>query len=154
MSGKKRFQRRFRGATLVEFALVSPLLLTLIFGIIQLGFLLNSYASITNLVREASRVGAVTYTASDADRVNRMVLVVETHYDRSWPESAGMAFFMGRLATPSPVSVTYAPADATNPSRSGQPMTVTLSYDYQFRLPFVDQVQPFRLDTRSTVRIE
>lgn len=154
MSRKRQFFRRFAGVTLVEFALVCPLLLTVIFGIIQFGFLLNSYASVTNLVREASRVGAATYTASDSARLDRMVLVVQTNYDRSWPESGGMAFFMGSLATPNPVSVTYAPADATNPTRSGQPMTVTLSYDYNFRLPFVDQVQPFRLDTKSVVRIE
>ncbi|MCG6157478.1 TadE family protein [Rubinisphaera margarita] len=51
---KPRDSRR-RGAALVEFALVAPLLFTLIFGIIEFGRLLMVQQMITNASREGAR---------------------------------------------------------------------------------------------------
>ena len=47
------------GATLVEFAIILPLLLLLIFGIIEFGLFLFNRHVITNAVREAARAGIV-----------------------------------------------------------------------------------------------
>ncbi len=55
----KRFHkprdRRRRGAALVEFAVVAPLLFTLVFGIIEFGRLLMVQQVITNASREGAR---------------------------------------------------------------------------------------------------
>ena len=48
-----------KGAAMVEFAIVLPLLLTLIFGIIEFGLLLYNKAVITNASREGARAGIV-----------------------------------------------------------------------------------------------
>ena len=48
-----------RGATAVEFAVVLPLLLLLIFGAIEFGLFLFNRHVITNAVREAARAGIV-----------------------------------------------------------------------------------------------
>lgn len=48
-----------KGATLVEFAIILPLLLLLIFGIIEFGLFLFNRHVITNAVREAARAGIV-----------------------------------------------------------------------------------------------
>lgn len=48
------------GQALVEFALIAPLLLLLLFGIIQFGFLLGGQVGMTNAAREAARY-ATTY---------------------------------------------------------------------------------------------
>ncbi len=48
-----------RGASLVEFALVLPLLATLIFGIIDFGFAFNSYIELRSGSREGARLAAV-----------------------------------------------------------------------------------------------
>ena len=48
-----------KGATVVEFAIILPLLLLLIFGIIEFGLFLFNRHMITNAVREAARAGIV-----------------------------------------------------------------------------------------------
>lgn len=57
---------RERGAAAVEFALVLPLLLTLVLGIIEFGHLYNAQIVITNAAREAARTMAVTNNSSTA----------------------------------------------------------------------------------------
>jgi hypothetical protein len=50
---------RQRGVSAVEFALVLPLLLVILFGIIDFGFMLYDKAMITNAAREGARAGIV-----------------------------------------------------------------------------------------------
>ena len=48
-----------RGATAVEFALVLPLLLLLVFGIIDFGRALNAQITLTQAAREGARLEAL-----------------------------------------------------------------------------------------------
>jgi Flp pilus assembly protein TadG len=68
------FARRLadpRGAQLVEFALVFPIVLLLTAGIIDVGFLLKDYQVVTNAAREGARLGAVQGgAAAVTERVN------------------------------------------------------------------------------------
>ncbi len=50
---------RARGQSLVEFALVLPSLLLVLFGIIQFGFIFNGYVTLTNAVRDGAREGTI-----------------------------------------------------------------------------------------------
>lgn len=50
-----------RGTALIEFSLVLPILLTIIFGIIEFGAIYYNKAIITNASREAARAG-IAYT--------------------------------------------------------------------------------------------
>lgn len=61
-----RHRARERGATLVEFAIVSLLLFTLLFGIIEFGFQFNNYQSVRQGVREGARQGAVVRFGTDS----------------------------------------------------------------------------------------
>ncbi len=54
------------GAAAVEFALVVPLLLTLLFGIIEFGFAYNAQILVTNAAREAAREVAVNDSATQS----------------------------------------------------------------------------------------
>lgn len=59
MSGARRFQRDERGALVVEFGLIVPILFLLVFGIVDFG---RAYFTMNNLaaaVREGARYGAV-----------------------------------------------------------------------------------------------
>jgi len=49
-----------RGQTMTEFAIVLPLLVVLVFGVIQFGIAFNNYVALTDAVRAASRKGAVS----------------------------------------------------------------------------------------------
>ena len=60
---------RRRGAALIEFALVAPLLILLTLGMIQGGIILNARASLSNVAREVGRYAAVNGTAIGADNL-------------------------------------------------------------------------------------
>lgn len=60
-----------KGQSLVEFALSLPILLLIVFGMIEFGRLLFIYTAVTSSSREAARYGAVVgVTASGAIRYN------------------------------------------------------------------------------------
>ena len=57
--------RNERGQTMVEFAVVLPVLALLLFGVIQFGIAFNSYLTITDAVRAGARKAAVSAEAVD-----------------------------------------------------------------------------------------
>jgi len=61
--------RRERGAELIEFAFVLPVLLLVAFGIIDFGFLFREYEVVTNAAREGARLkslgDAAGYSSAD-----------------------------------------------------------------------------------------
>lgn len=58
--GYRRPARRERGAAAVEFALVVPLLLMLVFGIISYGYMLSFRQALSQSATEGARAAAVT----------------------------------------------------------------------------------------------
>jgi Flp pilus assembly protein TadG len=52
--------REQRGQTMVEFAIVLPILCLLLFGAIQFGILFNNYVTLTDAVRAGARKAAVS----------------------------------------------------------------------------------------------
>lgn len=59
-------RRRDDGAVAVEMALVAPVLLVLLIGLIDFGFVFNAKIAVTQAAREAARVVALGGTESDA----------------------------------------------------------------------------------------
>lgn len=59
--------RHERGASLVEFALLMPLLLLLVLGTIEFGYVLGQYNEVRHGAHEGSRLAAV----NDGDLINR-----------------------------------------------------------------------------------
>lgn len=57
--------RSARGQTMVEFALVLPVLCLVIFGIIQCGILYNNYITLTDATRVGARKAAVSRQTAD-----------------------------------------------------------------------------------------
>jgi len=54
-------KRRYRGQSLVEFALIIPLVLLLLLGFLDLGRAVFYYSALSNGVREATRAGIVNH---------------------------------------------------------------------------------------------
>lgn len=61
-----RAQGRDRGAVAVEFALVAPILLALLAGIVEFSNAFNAQISVTQAAREAAREMAITNSQDDA----------------------------------------------------------------------------------------
>ena len=56
-----------RGQAVIELALTLPLLLLVVFGIIDFGFMFQRYEAVTNAAREGARLGVLAdYTATEA----------------------------------------------------------------------------------------
>ena len=70
-------RRSERGAELVEFALVFPLLLLVLFGIMDFGLLFQRYETVTNAAREGARIAVLPgYAQADVQaRVNQYLAV-------------------------------------------------------------------------------
>ena len=114
--------RSDEGAELIEFALVLPLILLVVLGIAEFGFIFQRYEVITNAAREGARI-AVLPGYSTADVQNRVRAYVT----------------QGRVptrTTPTPnLSVTVAPVEIPVPGRApinGRRVTVTYTHSYMF----------------------
>ena len=62
---KRQDIRSERGQTMTEFAIVLPVLVVLLFGVIQFGIVFNNYVTLTDAARAAARKAAVSREASD-----------------------------------------------------------------------------------------
>jgi Flp pilus assembly protein TadG len=118
------------GASLVEFAIVLPLLLLFIFGIIEFGFLLFNKAMLTNASREGARAGVV-YKPSQRMPVETIKDIVINYCGNH------MITFAGSSGLRDPkITVTKASGQesAYDPDTfaSGEYLKVTAEYDYTF----------------------
>jgi Flp pilus assembly pilin Flp len=57
----RRLARSERGAALVEFAVVVPLFLVMIFGIMEAGWMFSQQVEMTNATREGARLAVVDF---------------------------------------------------------------------------------------------
>lgn len=62
---RRRSIREQKGQTMVEFALVMPVLFLVLFGIIQFGALYNDYITVTDAARIGARKAAVSRQTAD-----------------------------------------------------------------------------------------
>lgn len=75
MKKKLELKKSTGGQSLVEFALILPILLLLILGMIEFGWILNRQITLTNAAREGARAAAVqdvtnAYSAADSAVAN------------------------------------------------------------------------------------
>jgi Flp pilus assembly protein TadG len=104
-----------KGVALVEFAIVLPLLLLLLFGFIEFGVLLYNKQVITNASREGARAAINPVPLLTPPEV---VNVVENYCNQN----------LISFGTLNPISVTPPDANRVFP----QEVTITVTWDYSF----------------------
>lgn len=126
-------RRRSRGQAMVEFTLILPCLLLLIFGIYQFGQTYADYIQVTNAARDGGRKALVS--RSDTNGVADTITAAK---NGTW------------WLNTSTMSVTVSPSQ---PWSQGQNVTVTVTYPYSINLlGFV--VGSGTLKSATTVRME
>jgi Flp pilus assembly protein TadG len=70
---RERLGRRDRGAAAVEFALLLPVLMLFIFGIIDFGRMVNAKITINEAAREGARAAAILGVPQGHDRIDDVV---------------------------------------------------------------------------------
>jgi Flp pilus assembly protein TadG len=129
------------GAALVEFAIVLPVLLLLICGMIEFSLLFYDKAVITNASREGARAGIVynyPNPISNAQITNVVNNYCGTYLITFGGGSSPTTAVAGQCGTP------------------GNPLTVTVNYQYNFLvLPFISSVTgPINLSAVTQMRCE
>jgi Flp pilus assembly protein TadG len=144
------------GQSLVEFSLVLMPLFFILLGIIQFGFIFNTYVTMTNAARDAGRLGTVyVYDRTVAKSVNdfarnesirtavlnsmNMLAKTSPHFSTSgsWTQS-GQTFTNGDLV------ITYhLPTGVTaSDTRVGEELTVKAVYHQDLVIPLISTFLP------------
>ncbi len=124
---------------MVEFVIVAPILLLLVFGIIQFGILFNNYLTLTDAVRAGARQAAVSRTLPNQ---------VQPAKDRVIAASANLRI--------SDLDVTVTPYDPSKGTQSwvqGGDVTVIATYPYSISLLGL-VVKSGRMTSQTTERVE
>ena len=147
-----RVRRAERGQSLAELALILPVLLILLFGVVEFGMVLKSYIQVTNATREGARYAALGATAGSYP-TNCQASGDTTAVGRTCSSLAGL-----KLANVSSVTVTY-----PNGKVSGNKVVVTVNYVYKFFTPVGGLISLFSgggssnritLSSSTTMRLE
>jgi Flp pilus assembly protein TadG len=123
--------RNERGQTMTEFALILPLLVLLLFGVIQFGIVFHNYISITDATRAGARKAAVSRELSDP---------------------AGAARAAVRTSAPG-LDQDQLAVSVSSSFERGSDVTVAASYPYSISLLGL-VVKSGRLTSETTERVE
>jgi len=148
-----------RGQSLVEFALVIPIILLLVVGFFEIGRAVFAYNTIANAARQAVRVAAVNQvpnlTGCDQTRP------VDDLTDLRWSlRGCAIAAAAPLGITTANVAVQYKPPPSTNLTcapaiRIGCIAAVTVTYDYAISTPFVSLlIGPIAMRQTSEMPVE
>jgi Flp pilus assembly protein TadG len=120
-----------RGQTMTEFALVLPLLILLLFGVVQFGIAFNNYLMLTDAVRAGARKGTVArHMADPVGAVEEQVRAAGTDLD---PDDLDIA--------------------VTSTWEQGEDVTVSASYPYSVSLLGL-VVKSGELSSTTTMSVE
>ena len=148
-----------RGQSLVEFALVFPIIVLLIVGFVEVGRAVFAFNTIANAARQGARVAAVNQLADvtecDASRP------IEDPYDPHWSYK-GCAMVAAKTigVGASDISIAYEPPPGTTVDcdpelHVGCIAAVTVTYDFEVATPFVSWIiGPFTMSQTSEMPIE
>jgi Flp pilus assembly protein TadG len=128
-----RLLKNQKGQALVEFAVILPLLLLLIMGIIEFGLMLNSYLTVRNVSREGARAGIVGSTNAEIE--NTII-------------SASPSLEESKL------TINITPPEGSR--KSGDTLTVELTYRYNLIVPIISNLlgNEIDLNAQTSMRIE
>jgi len=142
-----------RSQSVVEFVLVFPIFLVLVFGIIDFGRGLQGWITITNAAREGARVGAVYATAGTAGTPTSPV------YCSAISQSDNSTIAGRSCHTAGSLPRAYVAVGVEGALGStGEPVTVRMTYDYHFITPLGSflggLVGPLHMETETDMRLE
>ena len=144
-------RRTRRGQATVEFALVLPIILAVMFGAVEFGTALYDKAVITNASREGARAGVV---ATDPRKTDAEIRTVVNAYVTNNMINYKAADTVGTAISPTP-NTSRTPG--TGGCVAGCNVTVTVTYSYPFfLLPkfLTNFTGPLTLRAATTMKME
>ena len=126
---RHRIIKSEKGASAVEFALILPILIILVFGIFEFGIAFNNYITITHAAREGARIAAVDLNNPDLKNI-----IIE----RAYPVPI------------TPDDITISTPEGTN---IGDPVEVEITYAISITIPLVGSWD-IPLKNKAIMRLE
>lgn len=128
------------GIAATEFAILLPVLLLILFGIIEFGMLMYSRALITNASREGARAGIVQ---GPPKRTEAEIITIARTY------------LIGTGVNPNNVTITVTGEMLASPNT----LTVSVTYPYPFLIPYIPTTvvgipNPLPLTAQTVMRHE
>jgi len=136
----RRPMRRENGAALVEFALLAPLLIILLMGVIEFGWLFAQMNEIRHVAQEGARWGAVSHPEIDG---------IGTE---DWGDLSARACAAANL--PSGTTVTVTGSEGGGAKGDTATVTVTAMVQSLSNLPLITSFLPTTLTNTATFRLE
>ena len=131
--------RNERGAVATEFALLLPVFLTILIGIIEFGMIMYGREIVTNATREGARAGI---TQGPPKLSTGAITTISSNY------------LVNTGVNPANVTFTAVGAGGANPAT----LTVTAQYQYFFLIPFIPAMtgipNPLIINTQTVMRHE
>jgi Flp pilus assembly protein TadG len=149
-------ERVEHGQSLVEFSLILLPLFLILLGIIQFGFIFNTYVTMTNAARDSARLGTVyvydrTMTKAQNDlarneSIKDQVLVSMNGLSQTSPRfTTGSTWTQsGLIFTNGDLVITYEiPSGVTDSDpRTGERITVNATYHQDLVIPLISALLP------------
>ena len=149
-------RRGKRGQSLVEFSLILMPLFMVMLGIIQFGFIFNTYVTMTNAARDAARLGTIyeydrTATKGTNDLQRNESIKTQLTSSMNFLGKTAPQFTVGSTWTQSGTTftngdlvVTYAiPSGITDSeTRVGEQITVRATYHQDLIIPLISALLP------------
>lgn len=160
-------QRKKRAQSLVEMAMIAPILLTLLIGVIDLGRAAYDYATLSAAVREGARTATLTGSTrmsnqdvidaikrnavglsfAGAPCVNGRTSAPVTPVSAASPNTGVIYIISGSASTPTinapagqPASGVVGSCAAVTPAMGGRyQLTIKVVYNFQTLTPFIQQ---------------
>jgi Flp pilus assembly protein TadG len=130
---------------MVEFALVLPFLLLVVFGIFDFGRAINYWIDSTHLSNEAARLAAVGYHPSSGNIAS---------YVRAHADSGELTNGSGSVTTPIQICVTSEAAGSITAGNVGSSVKATTTFTYRW-FPFLGiDAASTNMGATATMRLE
>jgi len=152
--GRERL-RGERGQTLLEFALILPLLLILIFGVIDLGKALGYKNDETNIANQAARIAVVSSGTNCQPCSTSPVQDIAGYVLSTAPNELKNG--TGSITSPATVTFTFPNLTPTSGYCKGDPVKVTVNAHYSFLSFLIGQnalPAGFDITSSATMRME
>lgn len=122
-----------KGQAMVELAIILPILLLIVMGIIEFGFMINSYLTISNISREGARAAIVGNSYSD---IENLIINCSPNLDSS------------------KLNISISPSQESR--KSGDTLTVYIIYNYELTVPIISSIfnDTVVLNAQTSMRIE
>ncbi|MRH44309.1 pilus assembly protein [Aquibacillus halophilus] len=120
-----------KGQSLVEFALILPVLILLLFGIVDFGRIFHAYLTLDHAGREAARSASI----GEEDKEVIITVVKEN--------ASGLSLIDEKIVI------------SENLGKSGEEVTITITYPVNFVTPVIGNIiGTFDLKNKTVMRIE